>query len=724
MNKYMKDRYAMNAYIIAILAAILCGTPHAMAQSNTQQELNGKYQELYVKAHKNTNNEQGPIIADSLIKIARAEGSVMKEIQARFIKLKHECEKPNNTTGVEREMKPIMSMALNNNLLEYFYSAVSHKVTYLTNHALYHEALSYQYDMLKYAKQHKHNYGVLLGHISLGNLYRMRLEMPQALDEYRQAIEGYKKYGIKNDLGRDYKRMAECCIIIGDFKKAMTYAKTGIDVTRHAPSEAGLHIYCAFAAFMLDDREKFEKEYAAYKSFSEIRADVIPFVQTCVETMKLIDDNKFSEAEEKLKKPGMGAFKPYVEMAYYKSRGNYAEMLKAMRKLHISLYGENRGTYTTDWAKMGEAINNNLNELDKQKAEYTYSILELNNMKLALTNNRLKLMAYKDAEHLAWAASEENKLSSNNRRLLSKQLSDSLRTLRLNHEAHIQKIKSDRTRIFTLLAIIAGILALALHYLRLKKKRSKYLKETNKTLTNTITQLSIAKDEAMESDKKKTEFIQEISHEVRTPLNAIVGFSQMLASGDIKNEDKEEIKKIITTNSDKLNILITNILDLTNIESGKYLMKEEKTNINAVCRDATEKASLYLTDGIDLTFHTSLPDTYTIWTDGQRVTQVLTNLLSNAIKNTEEGSVKLECQADEKRVTFSVTDTGSGIPEDKRQEIFQRFCKLDKFKQGTGLGLSICKEIAKRLNATIEIDTTYKEKGTRFVFRLPTGENK
>lgn len=706
--------------IIAVILAFVCSTQAIKAQTTAANNEDSKQKSLYVLANKNIGNEKSLVLADSLIKAAKKKGDTETVLLGLYIKLKHEYQKDNNIQKVDRAVNSIIDFAKKHNLTKHIYSAASYKMTYLTNHGKYNEAIKYQYDIMDYAKRHKHNNGIVLGHISMGNLFRKRLKIPQAIEEYEQAIESYRKYGINEDQGRNYIRIIECYIIIGMFEKALDYSSKGLELTKRKEDISGIYGYMAFCSFMLNNKADFKKEYKAYKSYSSSSTpNIIPFVANCIETMKLIDDGKFNEAEKKLKAPGMGAFKQYVEISLYNSQERYEDLQQAMRRLHINRFGDSKGSFTTDWARMSEAINNNLTEIDKQRAINRSSQLELTKTRLELKNTQLELFRFKDAEKLAWMASDAKKLTYNNERLLSEQLAKTLENQNLQHRINEQKIKSKRIT----LAFTSLLLLLMYLYLRYNKRAARILKEKNMNLKKTLEELSIANDKAQESDKKKTEFIQNMSHEVRTPLNAIVGFSQMLATEsdtNLSEEDRKQISHIINTNSEILNTIITNILDLTSIESGRYTIKENAVNINDLCKSAIESVKHRKAEDVEMIFKTDIPDNYAITTDKTRVLQVITNLLSNAVKNTEHGSITLGCSLNEQSgmVIFSVTDTGIGIKKEQQEKIFERFYKIDHFKPGTGLGLNICKTIAEKLKGSIGIDSNYTN-GARFYFSIP-----
>ena len=225
---------------------------------------------------------------------------------------------------------------------------------------------------------------------------------------------------------------------------------------------------------------------------------------------------------------------------------------------------------------------------------------------------------------------------------------------------------------------------------------------------------------SIEANKIKTRFLQNMSHEIRTPLNAMFGFSQLLGlpDGSWTEEEKDKYNMYIYTSYNMLDMLINDILDLADSEHGNYRIELSDVNINDVCRSAIMSVEFRRPETVSLKFTSDFDDDYTVTSDSRRIQQVLINYLTNACKNTEKGEVHLHCSKTEKpgKVTFSVTDTGKGVPPEKAEEIFGRFTKLDHFVQGSGLGLNICHTIATKLGGEVYLDTTYKEGGARFVF--------
>ncbi|MDD6209934.1 MAG: HAMP domain-containing sensor histidine kinase [Bacteroidales bacterium] len=250
----------------------------------------------------------------------------------------------------------------------------------------------------------------------------------------------------------------------------------------------------------------------------------------------------------------------------------------------------------------------------------------------------------------------------------------------------------------------------------------------NKRLRNILEQregeLIEAKEKAEESNRLKTAFLANMSHEIRTPLNAIVGFSSLICDPDVSEEEQTEFQKIISKNSDMLLTLINDILDISRLETGKTPFVYKQEDIVGLCKQIMSTITHKKKENIEYVFNPPC-ESYILETDAQRLSQILINLLTNATKFTDTGSITLtfEVQEDQNRVLFSVTDTGCGIPKEKQDKVFDRFEKLNEYKQGTGLGLSICRQIAHIFNGNIWLDGEYTS-GCRFVFAHPIKKEK
>ena len=178
--------------------------------------------------------------------------------------------------------------------------------------------------------------------------------------------------------------------------------------------------------------------------------------------------------------------------------------------------------------------------------------------------------------------------------------------------------------------------------------------------------------------------------------------------------------KYIQNNSELLIMLVNDILSIGDVERGQYVVNISDVRCNYVCQQSMKTAETRLPEGVKMYYTSEVDDDYTIKSDEHRIQQVLVNFLTNACKHTEKGEIHVHSSLSEKpgMITFSVTDTGTGVPADEAEHIFERFTKLNAFKQGAGLGLSICKNIATILKGDVHLDTSYTN-GARFVFQLP-----
>ena len=277
---------------------------------------------------------------------------------------------------------------------------------------------------------------------------------------------------------------------------------------------------------------------------------------------------------------------------------------------------------------------------------------------------------------------------------------------------------SENSHIMTFLFIIILIISCCLLSLQLKKSITER-KEKEKELDT----LKRTCRDYQEQSKLTNFYLHNMSHEIRTPLNAITGFAQLITMPDniIDQEKKTEYTEYILQNSNLLITIVDDILNISDIKSGKYMIDKKSHPLNSICTSSIASVKYKIPDHLQVSFTSDFPDDFTVNTDKRRVQQILINLLSNSIKHTREGSISLHCSKDENpgMVTFSVTDTGEGIPKDKADEIFHRFTKLNDTIEGSGLGLSICRTLAEKLEGKIYLDTQHTEKGARFVFTLP-----
>lgn len=272
---------------------------------------------------------------------------------------------------------------------------------------------------------------------------------------------------------------------------------------------------------------------------------------------------------------------------------------------------------------------------------------------------------------------------------------------------------------FVSLILIVLLSIVCRYYIRTRRLKNALLKEKD-SLVESEKRLRLAKDKAEEANLLKTAFISNISHEVRTPLNAIVGFSQLLADNSFHEDEKRTFTEMIQKNSELLMNLVNDVLDLSRLESGKIQLNKKSYDVIRSCQEALDEISHNVAQDVKVTF-TSPVQQYLLNTDDYRIKQLLGGLLRNAVKFTKQGEINLsiEIEEDKHQIRIMVTDTGCGIPAEMQFKIFDSFEKLDEFVQGTGLGLPICKKVAELLEGNLFLDSGYRG-GARFVFVHPT----
>lgn len=233
-----------------------------------------------------------------------------------------------------------------------------------------------------------------------------------------------------------------------------------------------------------------------------------------------------------------------------------------------------------------------------------------------------------------------------------------------------------------------------------------------------------AKVKAEEANTLKSSFLANISHEIRTPLNAIVGFSSLLVSAERGiSEEKQEYINIIENNNTLLLQLISDVLDLSKIEAGTMEFDYAPVDVHGLFIELEDTFRLRnKKSGICICYHRRTTECV-VKADRNRLVQVMMNLMNNAVKFTGEGSIEFGFDVREDGfLHFYVTDTGCGIPEERLEEIFGNFVKLNSFVQGTGLGLTICRAIVERMGGKIGVVSRLGQ-GSTFWFTLPYTAN-
>ena len=269
--------------------------------------------------------------------------------------------------------------------------------------------------------------------------------------------------------------------------------------------------------------------------------------------------------------------------------------------------------------------------------------------------------------------------------------------------------ESAKNRMIGMSAVIVLLLLLigALTYIVISRRRHER-------------QLKEAYEHALESDNMKTAFIRNINHEVRTPLNIISGFAQVISDPniDMSVEERQNISQMVLKNTNLITSQFDEMIELSLNENSGEAVKTEDLDVTQALADIINEHKEKVSNGVDLHLHSMLPEGFTTQINKKMLYRMVNILLDNAIKNTSSGYIIVKADADDKHLKITVEDTGCGIAPEEADRIFERFVKLDKFKEGLGLGLTLCKMLAHRIGGDVVLDTTYAGPGARFVISL------
>jgi len=291
-------------------------------------------------------------------------------------------------------------------------------------------------------------------------------------------------------------------------------------------------------------------------------------------------------------------------------------------------------------------------------------------------------------------------------------LGNSMRGIQDEMRVYEAERRASKNAFFALAAttVLLLLLLMALVYIVFARRRH-------------IRQLKNAYHHALESDRMKSAFIQNVSHEVRTPLNIISGFAQVFADPSAKYslEERKNMADMMQKNTDAITTLIDEMLELSLSDSSNAVAKDDRVCINELLREVRDEEGKDLNSETRLVVSSSLAEDFTMQTNRMMMKRILTSLVNNAVKYTEQGVVKVMASTTGNTLTLVVEDTGCGIPVVEAEHIFERFVKLDTFKVGIGLGLTLCRVTSQRLGGSVCLDTTYSS-GARFVVELPIND--
>ena len=391
---------------------------------------------------------------------------------------------------------------------------------------------------------------------------------------------------------------------------------------------------------------------------------------------KELYDSIYNELMALKKSDGIGTIEPVVEVNYNIINGNYDEALRLCQELSPEKKAERMAVI---YHRMG----------DNDKA-YEYMA------KFKAISDSIVLVSHGNV-----VASCYVQMNNERMKLEQKLLED-------------ENFKLKRTSLYTIIGAIIIILVLVLcqHHMRIKR-----LEKENE-------QLDSARKKAEKAFDMKNEFITHITDELRAPLNPIQGFSEILGTNeyDLQPEEREQLSSMIKDSSKHITKLIDELAELSIYESKKTLPVNYTISPNHLCRHMVDSMRPHCKPGVRMFFESDLSDDFAVQTNQEAMEALLKHLLENAIQYTDQGVITLACTEYDDKIRISVTDSGKGIPEERRDHVFDTFREMGENVKLVGLGLTICQAIVKLLGGRIWLDKNHTE-GSRFIFEIPSKQN-
>lgn len=284
--------------------------------------------------------------------------------------------------------------------------------------------------------------------------------------------------------------------------------------------------------------------------------------------------------------------------------------------------------------------------------------------------------------------------------------------------SHISETRKTKAINIILCIVFIGagciISVLVFHY-RKRKQYTKELEQKNKELTE-------ARIEAEKAEDLKLSIMKNMSHEIRSPLNVISGFAQVIGNSEFQMTEslRAELAGMVQKSTDSITNILNELLDISDNGAKYGKVKYNEENLLAICHEAAEKCRKKVVPGIEVNVTSALPDDFMYTTNREELLKAMECILDNARKFTETGTIAIDSRKVDNgnQLEISITDTGCGIEEGEEDLIFDHFYKSDKHKEGIGLGLTLARRIIYHLNGNLTLDTSYKN-GARFLITLP-----
>lgn len=668
-------RYCLSGLFLFAVFAVLRPVQAGEERGNSPADSTLRVYYKEVKARLTT--PEGLAMCDTLYARAAASGWMQMQAIALCLKLDHFYFK-NDRTGILEGVERVQEFCRRHGKPEelryfYYFAWGSRLITYYTKQNQYNVAVYETRRMLAEAQADDYQRGVADCYRQLANLYLVQNAFEQAYENFRREIDVFEAHGIDDiNLPTQYASLAQCALELNLPDTALTALRKGRALNSEQPYQR-FTLHKASALYYLKVKD-FEKA-RLYVDSAEMQFRANPSMRLYV--------------------PGLR----FLKAEYYKTTGQYDEALRVVEE------------------SLSDTSRNETGYLRQTQMK------ELGDIYWLMGDVRRSAANYREYIHLS------DSVRGQEIRNATDDFSGILEIARLQNETKELQLTLQRKRLrntyliiglLGFVLVLGGLLFARVVKLNRRLKASEVLvKAQNSHLVAAGEELRLAKESAERASRMKSDFIQNMSHEVRTPLNSVVGFSQVLASKFRDDPAAAEYASIIVSSSMSLLRLVDDVLNVAYLDQAEELPRTDCTAMNDNCHDCVSKTLSQVRPGVTMIFEPSTDDPV-VHTNLKRVMQVLQHLLHNAAKFTVEGEIILtyDCLVAERLMRFTVTDTGPGIPSAEQEAVFERFVKLDAFSQGTGLGLPVCRMTALKLGGSLRIDASYTD-GCRMILEVP-----
>ncbi len=624
-----------------------------------------------------------------------------------------------------------------------FYKAWGYKALYTAKNMHRNRGLTMVKDMMDYATQHNHKYGIYYSTVMTASILSRMGDYDDAEQNYKDAIKYLRKHFPNESAASPYIDLG---IIYHLYYRDRAKSQLMLDNALKEPNITPLQkleVYSIKCMQVVSPSDYIavrhsEEEVAEFKRLYAEREKLKKVVGRddtrgpTIEVWQCIFDENYDEALKRCEKLKKKPTTYYPLMCHiHLAKGDYKQAYiynKRYQNYNDSVIRANNSHLMTEITA----------SLDLARAKNEAHELELQNQQLLNEHLEHKL-------EVETAKKETHKLEVQNQQLRNEQLEHQLTLTKskaearkmelerntiqkendsLEAQAYIEMIENREHIHHTYVAAGSALAALTIismfFFLYRRKQQMEQLESINTQLRTSKQTEAKARQQAEMALTTKRLFLNNISHEMRTPLNAIFGFTQILTMPgmDVSDEEKAELSRYINENTQLLTNIVDKMIYLSHYQCLEELDMEDSVPINAFCQ-ARMTIIPQRPEQLKLVFNSELPDNFEIITNMKAMERLLDYLLDNAGKFTLHGSITLSLsRTKENRLIISITDTGPGIPPDAQDTVFDLFTDTDNAVKATGMGLCTCRNICRLMGGTISVDKNYTD-GCRIIVNIP-----